>query len=414
MLANHQWFVLQVNDQLYPDKPPLYFWLLATIFHWQPHDPLPWALILLGVIPFLATVYLGYCLVNRIADKPTAQLFALAYISLPYAFGVSLALRMDTLMTLCIVAAIGLLVRQYQAPEQHSRYWFLPYVLIGTGILIKGGAAILVPLLTIVSLLTLNRDWHAFAAIKLAKGLVIIAAMVTIWLLLVSFQNQGIEYIELLLGQQTLGRMVNASIHREPFYYYLYNMPLILLPISPFFIAGLARLIYDLPHYRQWPIIDKVSFCWLVPSFIFLSVVSSKLVLYLLPLLPPAIVISCRFLQRVCSRYATGLCRIQLRFSVAILLIGVLALPWLNTRYTLAPIALFLKHNQATLYSYHFANATHLEGMIANSILPIYRDKISSLPVASLVITSHSQPALPEEFKPLLTNQAFTLYQKSP
>ena len=54
-----------------------------------------------------------------------------------------------------------------------------------------------------------------------------IATVIGIWLYGIYLQPEGKEYISLLLGQETVGRMIKAKTHSRPFYFYFEKLPLI-------------------------------------------------------------------------------------------------------------------------------------------------------------------------------------------
>ncbi|VEH37851.1 4-amino-4-deoxy-L-arabinose transferase [Fusobacterium varium] len=169
--------------------------------------------------------------------------------TIPYFLGISLFLRMDMLMSFFILSSLYIFFTLYLEKDRITitKLIFM-YLSIAAAILVKGGAGFVVPLLTILTFLILEKKLSFLKEIHLFKGILLIATVIGIWLYGIYLQPEGKEYISLLLGQETVGRMIKAKTHSRPFYFYFEKLPLILYPYG---VLYLGALIYYLKNIKN-------------------------------------------------------------------------------------------------------------------------------------------------------------------
>jgi 4-amino-4-deoxy-L-arabinose transferase-like glycosyltransferase len=228
MLVDGEWLVPHVNSAVYPDKPPLYYWLAALpVALTGAMTPL-W-LRLPAALAAIGCLWLTYALGARLMSQSTGLLAAVILATSPL-FTVSAQIaRMDMVLTLLITAIFYCFVRGLQEPA-HQRRWFLAiYPLIGLTFLTKGLIGPIVAGFVIGSVLLWQRDWRAWRRIEPVWGACLAGAVVLPWLIPAVLQ-EGVGYAEALLITQSVGRAVNSFAHDRPFYYYLYTFPPVVLP----------------------------------------------------------------------------------------------------------------------------------------------------------------------------------------
>ncbi len=156
-------------------------------------------------------------------------------------------------------------------------------------------------------------------------GLPLAAAVACLWYLPM-YQRHGYEFIDEFFIQHHFQRYTsNKYFHPQPFYFFIWVLPLMTIPWIPFFFAAiwdLARRIFyrkdasttDVAH-RKNPVATApgsdrplllFSIAWLAVPLVFFSFSGSKLPGYILPTVPPAITIMSiyvwRFVQRSSMR----------------------------------------------------------------------------------------------------------------
>lgn len=371
MIDSKNYLIMRYFGELYPDKPPIYFWILIFLKKHFEHLTYPLTLLIGGILPTMFTSMITLRLFSKFLHIQKAFYLALSLALLPFSVGISTVLRMDALMNFCIIGALYIFYSIYFGVSQLNRIKIYSiYLLMGLGILVKGGAALAVPLISILFLLGMERDLGYLKKIKIISGLGIVIAIGGVWLLSLYFQPQGKEYINLLLGQETLGRALKSKTHVRPFYYYVYKLPLLILPFTAFFIWGFWRLIKKIKNFREWTPVEKISFTWFVAPFVFFSLMSGKLDIYLLPIFAPAIVISLLpiFENPKLEKVLRGI----LITLIGFYLVANARLPYYENNYGMKPLVKAVnKSEKEKVFAYRFGDSLNLRDEIGQNLHPI-------------------------------------------
>ncbi|NOX09680.1 MAG: glycosyltransferase family 39 protein [Gammaproteobacteria bacterium] len=318
MWSRGDFLVPYLNGEAYSHKPPLLFWLFQlgwTIFgvnEWWPRLVAP--LLALGCL----------FLTMRIFSVLWPQYRPLSPLAAWFLLGTGLWTLFLTLtqFDLLIVFATLLAMRALLAMREHKRAWWLLGLALGLGLLSKG-PVILLHTLPVALLAPLWLDesvdrarWYKGVGLAILMG----AAMVLLWAIPAA-EAGGEVYKKAIFWGQTADRMVNSFAHRQPWWWYLPMLPLILLPWSLW--PRLWQLALRL-RSRLWQ--DQgVRFLlyWLVPVFIAFSLISGKQVKYLLPLFPAIALLAVRVLAQdeVTKRVRLWLPGIGLGLSGLLLLV---------------------------------------------------------------------------------------------
>jgi 4-amino-4-deoxy-L-arabinose transferase-like glycosyltransferase len=283
MVVDGQWLVPHVNGQVYPDKPPLYYWLAA----------LPAALSgtltplwfrLPATLAAIGCLWLTYALGARLMSRTTGLVAAVVLATSPL-FAVSAQIaRMDMLLTLLITVILYCFARGLQEPARQRRWFLAMYPLAGLAFLTKGLIGPVVAGFVIGSVLLWQRDWRLLLRLQPAWGVLLAGAVILPWLIPAVMQ-EGLEYADELIVTQSVGRAVRSFAHDRPFYYYLYAFPPAFLPWALFLPGALTRL------WQRWGGPDwrlPLLLSWTAGLFLFFSAIGGKLLIYMLPLLPAA------------------------------------------------------------------------------------------------------------------------------
>jgi 4-amino-4-deoxy-L-arabinose transferase-like glycosyltransferase len=311
MLVQDKWFILFELDQFYTDKPPFFFWLINLTKMLTGTYSLG-VIGFFSVIPGMLAAITAYLLVKKFVDAKCALPAALMLMSTAGFLVAGSCIRMDMLMNLFIIIALTLfflVYDRYQRTGVVTNKSYLIYLCIGLAILIKGPAGIIVPLLTIVTFLLLEKDIGFTKKIHVGTGVLIVVALFLLWIVPAAFSG-GKEYMDLLLVKQTVGRGINAYTHKRPFYFYIEKSPQFFFP---WFILFYVTVGYFLLNLKQSTSFEKFLLAWTVSTFIFFSLVSSKLEIYLLPMVFPLPLLSFCLLKREIARQ-----RILLLISVGL------------------------------------------------------------------------------------------------
>lgn len=285
MFHNGQYLVPLSNGEPYAQKPPLLFWLLQA--GWLAFGVSDWWPRLATGLCSLLSLYLTL----HLARELWLQRDAVAFLAPTILLGSLLwslwtpAVMFDILLATCTLIAItGVVIA---ALGRARNGWLLAGLGIGLGILAKGP----VILLHVLPVAMLAPFWHPQRERErfgwrgwyggLLAALAIGTAIALAWAVPAALRG-GSAYAQAIFWNQSAGRLVDSFAHRQPFYWYLPWLPLLLFPWSlwPPIWRALARL----RRGGGWQ--SRLLLAWMIPVFAGFSLISGKQVHYLLPLLP--------------------------------------------------------------------------------------------------------------------------------
>lgn len=329
MWVRNDFLVPHLNGAVYSHKPPLLFWLIHI--GWKAFGVSEaWPRLISPFISFFNLLLLSRLARSLWPERPSVSRFApVILISLPLWVLFSSVLTFEMLLTFFTsLTLLGWAV----AWKENRPFGLLWAALgIGGGILAKGP----VILLHTVPLLFFEHFWMARErATKSIVSLSLIAILAGAFLALLWALPAGItggpEYREQIFHGQTAGRVLNSFAHKQPWWWYLPLLPILVLPwlfSTPVWnVLGRAKLDAGL------------SFClaWFGSALLGFSLVSGKQIYYLLPDLPALALILTRALTD-CSPVRL---RLALRANAAVwLLLGFLLMliPWVGPSFQKFP-----------------------------------------------------------------------------
>lgn len=349
MLQRGDWVVPTFNGEIFPEKPPLMFWLMMGSFH------------LFGVTEFAArfwsaalgvgTALLTYHL-GRLLFRAEVGLWAGLIVVTSIIFTVSArAATVDsalvfltTAAVLCLVAG-GLAKRPAAEPTTgHAestgpmgvalvpKSWplfILFYACLGLAVLTKGPIGLLLPLAMIgLFLLIVNHVQQADARQPIESGvsrarrligligifdprsvlrvgwqmrpltaILVVGAVALPWYVLVSMRTDGVWLAE-FLGEQNFGRALKPlQGHSGPFYYYLPAIAIGFFPWSVFLGPSLIESVRRIRQRHAARMETIFVACWLVVFVGFWSIPSTKLPHYVLTAYPALALLSAVFVD---------------------------------------------------------------------------------------------------------------------
>ncbi len=309
----------------YADKPPLYFWIVMLCrLLFGHHSCL--ALSMFSLIP--AFVITGIMDKWVMKGKSAMDRMALAGMTLTCVMflGTMIVLRMDMLMCMFIVMALWTFYRMYTGEGSRRQDSLTLPLWIFLALFTKGPVGLLMPPLAIAVFLAVKRDWKGFRKYLGLKTWGIIAGLAALWIGCVWIEG-GSEYINNLLVKQTVGRAVNAFTHAKPFWFYLVAIIWCLAPYSLLLVGTFVASLLPVRKAGAEKVSDlEILFlCTIISTVAMLSSFSSKLPIYLVPVLPFCVylfpIVLDRIGERGWMRWGVGI------FSIIFTVIGLAALP---------------------------------------------------------------------------------------
>jgi len=344
MFLQKNYFLPTLNFAPYHHKPPLMFWLINGSWN------------LFGVsreaalLPFFIAALALMALTSKLAKQLFPERKILPEI-LPFMIIGSFPFLMygtivmfDILLT---IFALGTLVTFLSYAEKPDvRKLLVAGLCLGLAGLTKGPVALMHTLLP----LALYAFWRGEAHIVSGKrwtwalltAFVIGLGVVAFWLVNM-FSKADAEFMYHLLWKQTAGRVTGdmESSHARPLYFYLPMVPVLFLPwiCFPLFWKRAKGVLAEARHKSG----VRFLLFWIIPAFVIFSLISGKQPHYLLPLLPPVLILVALCLEEIQKKYVIAVASLCVTVFVGA---HIWAAQSVFKNYDLKPIAEYVKSHQ--------------------------------------------------------------------
>lgn len=292
MITTHQWLIPHRAGELYPDKPPIFMWLIALGI--LVTGSLKVAFLLPSLLGALATLGLTTDLTRRLYGPRIAWLAGLTLLLTAQFTLQARTAQIDMLVTGFITLGLyGALRHALLGPA--PGWWYLGCVSMGLGVITKGVGFL--PLLLLPAWFGLvwyqrrhaERDQRVVPLTlrQLLIGLGLVVAAIACWVipmvLYTSFSGDPAlaAYRDNILFRQTGQRYADSWHHLKPFYYYLLEV----LPWA--WLPGVLALPWVALHWwrrlrrgdaRLW-----LPLSWVILMVLFFSMSPGKRGVYMTP-----------------------------------------------------------------------------------------------------------------------------------
>ncbi|WP_051282828.1 ArnT family glycosyltransferase [Silanimonas lenta] len=331
MLESGDWWFPRRGAELYPDKPPLFLWLLAL--GQALTGSIRWSFLLPSLLAAMATLGLTYDLGRRLWNPRAGLLAATAVLVAPaFVYQAKRAQIDPVLVGLTTLALYGLLRHLLLGPAW--RWAWLGGFAAGLGVVAKGVGFL--PLFALLPFALMRRAgwgglrpaapgdawrWAALAGSFLAAILLWFLPMLL--LALTDGDPAHRAYLDELLFRQTVTRYVDAWHHHEPVWYYAYVIALFWAPFAllwPWLLAP-WRDAWRGREARVW-----LPLAWGLLVLLFFTGSTGKRDMYILPALPAFALAAAPFLEGLLRR--PGPRRALLAYAVGLAVLLLLAGGW--------------------------------------------------------------------------------------
>ena len=283
MAAGGSWLVPHLNGFEHFQKPPLIYWCTAASFKVLGcHE---WAARMPSALAAAGILLLTMAIARRLWTETRARVAAMVLVATFLFFGLARMLTPDMLMSFFITAAIAALV--------YERCWLF-FIMMGLGFLTKGPMALVVPLSAALGA-HLARDRNLpRVRFPWGRGMLVTLLVGLSWFILLAVLDPPL--FEYFWRYELLDRFASTKHGRShPFWFF---GPVLIAGLLPwtFLIPGLIREAWRRLRARQISPAQGLLLGWTVLPLIVLSLSGSKLVTYVLPLVPAfALAFSTRF-----------------------------------------------------------------------------------------------------------------------
>ena len=315
MLAGGDWVIPHLNGIAYIEKPPLQYWATAA------------ALRVFGNNEFGARLYTGVCALGTLvvvwvlagtlwgAEAAWRSSAVLASMLLFVVMGQLLTLDMSLTFYMTLALAAFVLAQPRAAggdralagatsgavdarrradagapADATSRRWMLTaWLAVALGVLTKGLVAAAIPAAVLVSYSLYTRDFSPWRRLQAAWGLPLFLIVTVPWHWLAAARLPG--FLEFFFVHEHLARYLTPSADREEVWWFF--AAVFVLGTIPWSVSALRVLLLSWRRRAPRGQFDAVAFLWLWVVFIgvFFSLSDSKLIPYLLPVVPAVAVL---------------------------------------------------------------------------------------------------------------------------
>jgi 4-amino-4-deoxy-L-arabinose transferase-like glycosyltransferase len=295
MIAAGDWVTPRLDGVPYFEKPPLMYWAVALCEKYI--GPGEWSVRLAPAILGICGILLTYGAARRVYGRDAGFWAAIVLgTSFLYAAFVHL-LGLDMAVTVLMSAALFCFiagVREKPGRARRLLFWGL-YAAAALATLTKGLIGFLIPGAVMFLWLVLVGPWRRLRPFHLPGGVVIFLAVAAPWHFLVAARNP--EWAHFYFIHEHLERYSEKGHGRyQPFWWFV---PILVLGLFPWtgFVWSSFRDALSGGWARRRENAESWFFAiWAGFVFLFFSASQSKLIPYILPVLPPLAVVIGRWL----------------------------------------------------------------------------------------------------------------------
>ena len=275
------------------EKPPLTYWIAALpmrLFGAQ-----AWA----ARLPNLVYAIIGALCVGMLAGRSCGRAGALIGAAVIgtflLAYQVEIWFATDApLLASTAAALLGAYIGFYAANgRERLAGYTLMHIALGAGFLSKSAAALMVPALTLLTLIVWEKRWRELARWELYAGLLIQAAMILTWVGFVYAEPDGSAHLKVFFWNNLAGRFARvdapaalqyAAAHRNSPGKYFIELPMYLFPWTLAALAAARRawVRRGTEHSRA----VRFAVSAFLPALLLLSCAATARNVYLAPALP--------------------------------------------------------------------------------------------------------------------------------
>jgi dolichol-phosphate mannosyltransferase len=326
MLAQRSWLVPILHGEPYYDKPPLLYWLVMASY--SVLGVSDWAARLVASGAGFLTVVITYLWGRRVAG-PRAGFLAghILCLTVRYIYLARL-LTMDTLLCLCVTAALAAAHVAVHGATFRWRWWLVSAVACGLGMLTKGPVALALTAVPVLAYSFLDRRRTRLGLVAWLAYLAVALSVAAPWYIAVARVDPG--FVDYFFWRHNVERFVAPFDHVEPFWFYLPSLLLGMLPwtlLMPSLVLHLVRKPRDeasVPGVRgltPWLGLPLLASLW---CLLFFSLAGCKRPTYILPAMPLlALALGC-YLDTVVPREREALAGTRLAYwsTLLVLVLG--------------------------------------------------------------------------------------------
>lgn len=352
-----QYVTPTLNHFIFLDKPILYYWL--TAFAFKLFGTTAFAARFFPAVLGLASVTATYFFADACINRRVAILASCILATSSLFWGAAHYSNMDMIVASFLTLSLYAFYVGVNKSSRLSYLWtYLSYILAALAFLTKGLIGFVFPCMIIGLWILISWQWHIVRRMKLFSGLLLFFIIIFPWVYLVSEKNPEFFHFFFIV-QQTSRYLTDHFNSQEPFWFYPAIICIGLLPWTIWLPQALYTAIKKV--FNKEHSLDIYLLVWFFTILIFFSMPVSKLIGYIVPVLPPASLLIAMYLDKCWAAYSTVLKKTVIILAIfQIVLLSVLFTliirPYAAQRSLLPVIKTimpYLKNNQTKLVVFY-------------------------------------------------------------
>ena len=276
MLESHDFIDIRFQDTPRYKKPIAIYWLQAATtaaLGESAANPI-FTYRLPSLLAAVGSVLLTFLIGLRLFGDRGKALLAGAFMAASPLLGAEARLaKTDAMLLLAILAAMLALWEIFTPPKPERKWFFLFWIALGFGVLVKGPVILLVCGLAVVAL----RSRALVARLRPLPGIALLAAICLPWLIAITLASNGAFWRE-AVGHDMLAKAAGGQeSHGAPPGTYLLLLPFFLWPAALPLGWGLADI-----WKRRREDAFRFLLAWAVPAWVVFELIPTKLIHYVL------------------------------------------------------------------------------------------------------------------------------------
>lgn len=313
MVASGNYLTPRLNGVKYFEKPVLFYWLQA--FSIRLFGLNTWSLHLWTALFALAGGIMVYAAGRRFYGRRAGILAAGVLATSVLYYALSRTILLDMPVTVFLTGSLLSFLAGMREDDGRRRRWYMwaVYVCAALATLTKGLIGIAIPAMVIGAWIVLLGEWRMLGKMRLFSGTALFLLIAAPWHVFAARANP--EFLNFYFVHEHIQRYLTKVHGRyKPFWYFLPVVAAGFFPWTAFLVQSVA---HSLPRSWQERHRHRETFfllLWAGIVFLFFSASDSKLMPYILPVLPPLAILTGRYLADAWER--PGLPGIRLGYGV--------------------------------------------------------------------------------------------------
>ena len=297
MLESQDFVLIRFQNKPRHKKPIGIYWLQAAAVKMTGSSRVNhvWPYRLPSLLGALAAVLLTFGFGKNLFDRNTGLLAAMLTASSLLLVVEAHMATTDAALLATVVAAQGALANLYVRTRRGEAFgWGMPilfWTAQGIGILIKGPITPLVSLVTILTLIAVDRQVSLLRSLRLPLGIPLVAVIVCPWAIAITLATDGAFFSDALRSDLLPKLISGHESHGFLPGYYLLLIALTFWPGS-LFLGPALRQAWKRRSYME----ERFCLAWIIPVWLAFELIPTKLPHYILPIFPALSLLTARLL----------------------------------------------------------------------------------------------------------------------